>query len=307
MQKPLFIITGPTASGKSSLGLKLAQAIHGAIICADSRQIYREFDIGTATPSAQEMALAPHYLFNLVAPTDTFTVAAYVEALNNQLNSCWDKGEVPIIVGGTGLYINSFLYGYSLPQVPPQQDLRDRLLAEEAQEKGVLHRRLKVVDPQAGERIHVNDLHRTVRALEVFEITGETISSRQNRSYELLYPQVHYMAIATPKEKLYERIQARIQAMIDEGLIEEVKALIDKYGPDLPLLKTLNYVEIQSYLKGELSLEQAQEKMFIQTRQYAKRQRTWFKKDPHIHWYSPEEAAQKLPHWIAQFTKELAP
>ncbi len=280
----LIALAGPTSVGKSELGLLLAERLDGEILCADSRQIYRELSIGTAKPDAAEQARVPHQLFDIADPRETFTVAQYREAAEAAIQEVSARGRVPILVGGTGLYFRTLLYDYSIPEVPPQEALRAELEAQEALEPGVLHRRLQQSDPITAERLHLNDVRRIVRALEVEHVTGQPISHWQTRSSGLSRP-CRYLAVTALKEILYRRIQQRIERMFMDGLLDELKSLREIYGADLPLLQTLNYAETGQYLDGLLSLEAAKEAMFIHTRQYAKRQQTWFKRDAEIQWH----------------------
>ncbi len=294
----LIALAGPTASGKTRLSLALAKALNGEIICADSRQIYEDMQIGTAQPTSEEQAEAPHHLFNFISPTVKYSVASYRKAAQAKIKEIQERGKQPILVGGTGLYFRTLLYAYNLPEVPAQPELRARL-EQEPLEK--LKADLLAVDPVAGERIHVNDRFRLVRALEVFHTTGKPISSFQTRSEGLSIPCV-YIGLRLSKDFLYERIQKRIVQMFDMGLVDEVQALQQKYGADLPLLSTLNYAEVVDYLKGTLTLEATQEKMFIHTRQYARRQRTWFQRDKDIQWYdiAPDTDVQHIVEEVAQ-------
>lgn len=280
----LIAIAGPTAVGKSALALSLAQSLAGEILCADSRQIYKDLDIGTAKPSLQEQSLVPHHLFDIADLRETFTVAQYRRAAEEAIAEIQSRGKVPILVGGTGLYFRTLLYDYQIPKVEPQPELRQRLEAQEAQSPGSLHQQLQASDPITASKFHPNDVRRIVRALEVQALTGQAISHWQGRSEGLQYDCL-YLALHSPKELLYQRIQDRIEVMIQDGLFDEVKALRQQYGADLPLLETLNYIESAQFLDGQITLEQAKEAMFIHTRQYAKRQMTWFRRDAEIQWH----------------------
>ncbi len=303
MQRSLIVIAGPTASGKSQLALALSQAFNGALICADSRQIYQDFEIGTAAPPAAERALAPHHLFNVIDPRHTYTVAEYQAAVQSLLPQIWDAGHVPILVGGTGLYLRSLLYAYQIPEVPPQENLRHTLETQEQADPGYLHSQLQHVDPDSAARLHPRDIRRIIRALEVYQVTGQPISAMQQRSTELRYPHCIYLGLRVERSLLEQRIRTRISAMINAGFVAEVEHLRATYGADLPLLQTLNYIEIADYLDGKSTLPQAQELMAIHTRQYAKRQMTWFRQDPSIHWLdwqAETSDVDKVLAWVQQ-------
>ncbi|MGV3526117.1 MAG: tRNA (adenosine(37)-N6)-dimethylallyltransferase MiaA [Candidatus Sericytochromatia bacterium] len=291
-------VAGPTAVGKSELGLRLAERLGGAILCADSRQIYRDLDLGTAKPSVADQQRVPHRLFDIADPRDTFTVSQYDQAAEQALAATHAAGQLPIVVGGTGLYFRTLLYDYTIPEVAPQPELRAEL---EARPVADLHRELVEVDPVAAARIHPRDQRRLVRALEVFLMTDIPISAHQQRALEL-QPNWIYVAVTAPKELLWKRIAQRIAVMVKDGLPEELEALRARYGRDLPLLQTLNYAEIGRYLDGEWDLATAQEQMLIHTRQYAKRQLTWFKRDPGLKWFeiSCPEDVQSAVDWVTE-------
>lgn len=292
----IIAIAGSTASGKTQLALELAAQLDGDILCADSRQIYRELDIGTAKPSLAEQKQVPHHLFDIADPLENFTLSQYCVAAETCFAQIQAQKRLPFLVGGTGLYFRSLLYDYTLPKVKPQPDLRAEL---ESWDNQRLQMELQRVDPVSAERFHLNDRRRKIRALEVFQVTGQPISQSQNRS-QTINRRCLYIGLRVPKERLYHRIQARIQTMLDQGLIEEVEALRQKYGKDLPLLQTLNYTEINAYLDQHWSLEVAKEKMFINTRQYARRQITWFKRDQEIKWFELHSSAdlKQAAEWV---------
>ncbi len=287
--KGLIVICGATATGKSSLALKLAQQLNSVILSADSRQVYREFDIGTAKPSPQEQVLVPHYLIDLCDPTETLTVADYQEQAQ-QLIEQFSGHCPPLLVGGTGLYIKSIVKGMKIPRVAPQGSLRQQL---EALGQPHCYQLLSQVDPISTTKIHPNDQVRTLRALEVYYVTGVPISEQQGEnppSYPILQIGLH-----CDPEPLRQRITQRTHQMIEMGLIDEVAKLGKKYGWELPLLQTLGYGEIKQYLMDKMTLEQAIEATIIHTSQFAKRQRTWFRAYPEIEWFnvdSPELESQ---------------
>lgn len=283
MQPSLIVICGATATGKSRLAMTLAQHLNTVILSADSRQVYREFDIGTAKPTREEQALIPHYLIDICDPTETLTVAEYQEKANHLISSL--PHSPPLLVGGTGLYIKAITRGLKIPRVSPHPQLRSSLKRLGQLQ---LYALLQQVDPNSATKIHPNDQVRTLRALEVFYITGKPISEQQGEnppSYPILQ-----VGLDCSPEVLTERIQYRTEQMLALGFVEEVKGLIKKYGWSLPLLDTLGYQEIKDYLAGETDLETAKELMVIHTRQFAKRQRTWFKGQSEIKWFDSEQS-----------------
>lgn len=289
---PLVVIVGPTGVGKSDLALALAKANRGAIISADSRQIYEGFDIGTATPSAAELAEVPHDMVSCVAPTYAYTVAEYQAAAREAIARRRAQGYLPFLVGGTGLYVRAVLDGLTIPPAPPDPAFRASL-------EGVpdLHARLAEVDPDSAARLHPNDRVRLVRALEVLHATGRPIGEFQHTTpcpYKLLY-----LGVGAPRAYLYERIDQRVLAMLEHGFEQEVAALAARWGWDLPLLATLGYVEIGAALRGELGRDEAIALMAQHTRNYAKRQLTWFRGDRRVRWLL-RDAARGTPELVAE-------
>ena len=295
----LIVICGATATGKSQLGLALAERLHSVIISADSRQVYREFDIGTAKPSLLEQQLVPHYLIDICAPMDTLTLAQYQQ----QAQTLIAAHPVPLLVGGTGLYIKAVAQGLKIPPVSPQPRLRSQL---QSLDQTQLRAFLQQVDPPAATKIHPNDRVRTLRALEVYYVTGCPISQQQGENPPN-YPILPIGLDCTP-QALTERIAQRTEKMVAAGLITEVETLIEKYGWDLPLLNTLGYGEIKQYLVGKISLAAAKELTVLHTRQFAKRQRTWFRADPQIEWFDAEatdlleQVWRRVQEFVAQAT-----
>jgi tRNA dimethylallyltransferase len=299
-QPALITICGATATGKSGLALALAQRLNSAIISADSRQVYREFDIGTAKPSLFEQKLVRHYLIDFCLPRETLTVADYQEQAQALISQQQESGSVPLLVGGTGLYIRSLVQGLKIPRVAPQLDLRSQL---ENLGQIQLYAFLQQVDPGAAQKIHANDLVRTLRALEVFYVTGKPISQQQGEnppSYPILQ-----IGLDCNPEDLQKRIARRTEKMIADGLVTEVESLCEKYGVDLPLLNTLGYAEIKQYLAGGISLEEAKELTVLHTRQFAKRQRTWFRGYAEIEWFNADDPdlLEKVWRRIQEFVK----
>ncbi|AFZ35671.1 tRNA dimethylallyltransferase [Stanieria cyanosphaera PCC 7437] len=274
----LIVICGATASGKSRLALELAQRLNTIIISADSRQVYQKFNIGTAKPSVTEQKLVPHYLIDICEPTENFTLAEYQIKAQNLISDA--ANDPPLLVGGTGLYIKSITKGLKIPRVSPQPELRSQLITLGQTQ---LYAWLTQVDAIAAQKIHPNDQVRTLRALEVFYVTGKPISQQQGENppdYPILQ-----IGLDGEVEELNRRIAIRTHQMIELGLVKEVAYLIQKYGQDLPLLNTLGYAEIKQYLAGDISLAEAIDLTILHTRQFAKRQRTWFRAYPEIEWF----------------------
>jgi len=271
----LIVICGATATGKSGLALSLAQRLDTIILSADSRQVYRDFDIGTAKPNVAEQKLVPHYLIDICEPTRIMTLADYQEQAQTLIASLEVKPL--LLVGGTGLYIRSIVQGMKIPRVAPQPELRSQL---ESLGQFQLYPMLQQVDPIAAQKIHAHDLVRTLRALEVYYTTGIPISEQQGENPPN-YP-ILQICLDSNAEYLDVRIRKRTEQMIADGLVGEVEYLCQKYGSDLSLLNTLGYQEIKQYLAREINLEEAIDLIALHTRQFAKRQRTWFRQSPNI-------------------------
>ncbi len=280
----IIVICGATATGKSSLALQIAQNFHSVIISADSRQVYREFDIGTAKPSVKEQKLVPHYLIDICQPTETLTLAEYQQQAQQLIDCyCFSKqtsSSPPLLVGGTGLYLKSIVKGLKIPRVSPHSELRSQLLALGQIQ---LYNILCQVDPLAAGKIHRNDKTRIIRALEVFYVTGKAISLQQGENPPK-YP-ILQIGLDCEPGVLKQRIASRTHKMIDMGLVTEVENLCQKYGQNLLLLDTLGYSEIKQYLAGDFDLDQAISLIITHTCQFAKRQRTWFRGEQQIEWF----------------------
>ena len=250
----LVAIVGPTATGKSALALDLAETLGGEIINADSRQVYRYMDVGTAKPPPQDFARVPHHLYDLVDPNESFNLALYLEQANLAVDDIYSRNRVPILVGGSGLYVWGFLEGMSIPHVPPNPDLRARL-EKEAATLGprVLHDRLNTVDPDAAANIDARNIRRVVRALEVFEVSGVPFS-KQVQKKGLDYP-VLIIGLNAPRDTLHPRTDSRVDSMIESGFVEEVSDLLGRgYGLGLPSMSGVGYKQLGSYLNGECTL-----------------------------------------------------
>jgi tRNA dimethylallyltransferase len=271
----LIVICGATATGKTGLAIELAQQLNSVVLSADSRQVYREMNIATAKPTIAEQNVVPHHLINTHEPCDALTVAEYQVAVQNLIRFYHEQQIFPLLVGGTGLYIKSVVQGMKIPRVAPQPDLRQQLASIDL---AILYQMLVQVDPDT--KIHRNDQTRILRALEVYYVTGRSMTSQQV-AVPPSYPILH---IGLDCDNLAERIRQRTWQMVEMGWEQEVKDLITKYGWDLPNLDTLGYAEMRQYLRGEIDLREAIELTILHTRQFAKRQRTWFRGIPEIKW-----------------------
>lgn len=280
----LIVICGATATGKSGLAIELAERLGSVVLSADSRLVYRGFDIGTAKPTVAERRSIPHYLIDICEPTQTLTVADYQDQAQELINKLLFGAPI-LLVGGTGLYIKSIVRGMKIPRVAPEPELRSQL-----QGLGQLqcYQMLKQIDPIAAQKIHGNDQFRTLRALEVYYITGQPISEQQGENppdYPILQ-----IGLNCESEALTHRIQKRTENMMERGFVQEVEQLCQKYGTELSLLETLGYQEIKQYLAGDISLETAKELIVLHTRQFAKRQRTWFRAVSEIQWFDADSS-----------------
>ena len=275
---PLLVICGATASGKTALAIELAHAFDGEIVNADSRQIYRGMDVGTAKPTAVERASARHHLLDIVEPDDDFSLGLYVKLAHAAIAEVQFRGKLPLLVGGTGLYVRAVSKGFDVPEVPPDRELRRRLESV-AEENGseVLVERLNALDPVSAARIDPKNVRRVIRAIEVSTALGEPFSSRRHHAspYNALT-----IVLEAEKPVLFERADRRLEAMVREGFVSEVSRLLEAgYHAELPSMSALGYRELGRYVRGESTLEQALDATRISTRAFIKRQITWFKKD----------------------------
>jgi tRNA dimethylallyltransferase len=301
-------IVGPTGAGKSALAMEVAERADCEIINADSRQFYRGMDVGTAKPSAEDRARVPHHLIDVRDPDETLDVAEFARLARAEIEGIAVRGRHPLVVGGSGLYLRVIRGGiFSGPAA--STEVRSRL-GKVAEERGVahLHSQLREIDPEAANRIGVNDRYRIVRALEVFELTGETISAHQRRHQfaDLGYDTLT-VGVEVDRKKLYEAIDNRFDAMIAAGLVEEVRALVDAgYSPGKAPLSTIGYKQMAAYLRGEVELDEAIALAKQESRRLAKRQLTWFRREPQIVWLDPERGADDALGLFAKFFRREA-
>ncbi|MGE5553155.1 MAG: tRNA (adenosine(37)-N6)-dimethylallyltransferase MiaA [Betaproteobacteria bacterium] len=285
----LLAIVGPTAVGKSEVGVRLAQLVAGEIVSADSMQVYRGLDIGTGKLPPEERGGIPHHLIDVIEPEEPFSAAEYERLALAAIASIHERGRLPILVGGTGLYYRVVVRRYLFQGPGADPELRARLAAEAALHgPGELHRRLAAVDPIAAERIHPHDLRRIIRALEVYTLTGVPISAQQRVAAEPRFDLVS-VGLTAPRDVLYERIERRVDQMMERGLLDEVRRLV-KRGLEswLTSVQALGYKEFFPYLRGEEQLGASVERLKQETRRYAKRQMTWFRREPEVRWVSRE-------------------
>jgi tRNA dimethylallyltransferase len=292
---------GPTAVGKTALSLALAKEFDGEIISGDSMQVYRGMDIGTAKVSPEERREVPHHLIDIIDPDTPFSVQEFQQLAREKIAEISRRGHLPILVGGTGLYIEAVTHEYDMPHVPENPELRAKLKRfAETEGKERLHGRLALADPVAAAKLHPNDVRRIIRALEVYYVTGKPISEMKgkgNSPYDSLW-----IGLTMPRELLYERINERVDRMVAQGLVDEVKKLKERgYHLGLTSMQAIGYKEIISYLNGEMTLEQAISLIKKGTRKYAKRQLSWFRRLSEIHWFdvTRPECFQEIRQLVA--------
>lgn len=293
MKKPLIILTGPTSVGKTALSIKLAKSVNGEIISADSMQVYKGMDIGSAKITKEEMDGVTHHLIDILEPFEEFNIVKFQELAKKAMEQIYEAGKIPIIAGGTGFYIQSVLYDINFESNEDDKEYRTYLESIAATEDGekILFDMLKEKDPKSAEIIHANNVKRVIRALEFFEKTKTPISEhnetqRQNQSpYDFCY-----FVLNDDRDKLYQNIEKRVDIMLENGLVKEVKALHDKgYRKEMVSMQGLGYKEILDYLNGEISLERAVYLIKRDTRHFAKRQLTWFRREKCVTWVNKQE------------------
>ncbi|MDQ7828266.1 MAG: tRNA (adenosine(37)-N6)-dimethylallyltransferase MiaA [Armatimonadota bacterium] len=301
----LLVLCGPTATGKSAAAIALARRVGGEVVNADSRNVYRGLDIGTAKPTPAERAGVPHHLFDVADPREVFTVADYQRLALAAIEAIHARGRLPILVGGTGLYIRAVVDRLTIPAVPPDPAFRLAAEAEEAAHPGTLHARLQGLDPAAAARIHPRNVRRLVRALEVIHHTGRPLSAQQGRRGA---PEpVLQVGLRLPRPVLDARIDRRVEAQLAAGLVEEVRGLLAAgVPPTTPAMQGLGYKELIPYLEGRLPLDRAVALLKRNTRRYARRQEIWFRADPRIRWLDvegldAEAVAERVHAMLAAF------
>lgn len=292
-KKPLVVILGPTASGKTAFSLKLALEMDGEIISTDSRQIYRTMDLGTDKISAVIRSKIPHHMIDIRDPDQPYSLADFQRDAMRIIEGIHRRNKVPLLVGGTGLYISSIVQNYELPEVPPDPNLRKELEQELEKNGGqALHAMLAELDPLSASKIHPNNHRYLIRALEI-NLASKRNAGEQKKKRPCPF-EVLQIGIEWPNEILFERIDRRVDEQIQTGLIEETRGLLDQYDRHLPSMSGLGYKQIIQYLEGEISLEDAVALIKKETRDYARRQKTWFKRDSTIYWISGEALAKEL-------------
>lgn len=297
MRKPIVIvIAGPTASGKTALGVLLAKKIGGEVISADSMQIYKDMTIGTAKPIPEEMDGVPHHLIDFVSPDSRYSVADFKKDAEKKIEEILKKGKVPIVVGGTGLYIDTLIYGIEYPEIGIDEQLRKKLMKEAETEEGLakLYEQAKKIDEKAIEKVSRSDAKRIVRIIEIYNMTGKTKTEieAESRKKDVKYD-FKVFAINMDREKLYERINLRVDLMMEAGLVKEVENLLNKYNKFPTAMQGLGYKEVVQYFNKELTENEMIEKIKQESRRYAKRQLTWFRKNKNIIWLDGLEEKQK--------------
>ncbi|MDE6213049.1 MAG: tRNA (adenosine(37)-N6)-dimethylallyltransferase MiaA [Lachnospiraceae bacterium] len=309
-KRPLVILTGPTAVGKSALSIALAKAIDGEIVSADSMQVYRHMNIGSAKIRPEEMAGVPHHLIDVLEPTEAFNVVVFQEMAKQALAEIYGRGRIPILVGGTGFYIQALLYDIDFTENDEDTALRHSL-EELARREGAeaLYERLRAVDPASCESIHAHNVKRVIRAIEFYEKTGKRISEHNKEQRENISPyRAAYFVLNDEREKIYQNIDRRVDQMLAQGLVEEVQALREMgCHKGMVSMQGLGYKEILSYLEGEITLEEAVYLIKRDTRHFAKRQLTWFRREKEVIWVQKndiDQSSQTCLKFMQDFLRE---
>lgn len=303
----ILCIVGPTASGKSALALELARQLDGEIISCDSMQIYRRMDIGTAKPTQEEMSRIRHHMIDVAEPDESFSCADYVKLAETEIKDCAARGKLPIVCGGTGLYLDSLLRGADFEETAGDEKIREELFAfAEREGAHALHEELCKIDPESAEAIHENNVKRVVRAIEIYRVCGVP-KSELDRRPQLLGDRFDATVIGlryTDREKLYSRIEKRVDIMMSEGLLAETEALLSEgvFEKNHTAAQAIGYKELLAYIAGEEDIDTAVERLKTATRRYAKRQMTWFSAKPYVSWI---EADEKTFEEIVNCAKKL--
>ncbi len=294
-KKPVIAVVGATSVGKTGAAIRLARFVNGEVVSADSRYLYRGLNIGTATPTEAEMAGVPHHLIGILDPTDNYSLTLYQRDAMTAIAEIHQRECVPILAGGTPLYVNALLEGWRIPEVPPDPDFRtamENLASADGPES--LHRRLVQVDPVAAMRIPSANVRRVIRALEIHHHTGQRMSDLEGKSPPPF--RVLMIGLTLPREELYRRIDARVDVQIQQGWVDEVRSLLDRgISPDLPSMSAIGYPEIVDVIRGVLNLEEAVERIKFHTHRYARHQMTWLRRMKSVVWFDPRE-----PEWFGQ-------
>ena len=298
-KQKLLVIIGPTAVGKTKLSIEMAKRYNGEIISGDSMQIYRGMDIGTAKITMNEMEGIPHYLIDIKEPSENFSVAEFQHLVRDRISEIAKKGKLPIIVGGTGLYIQSVIYDYQFSDVPGDESFR-LMLEERAKEIGneALYKELLAVDQESAAQIHPNNVRRVIRALEIYHLTGKTMKDIQSTQQRDLLFNTALVGLTMERENLYSRINTRVDLMMNEGLLAEVKNLYQQGLRDCQSIQAIGYKEIYDYLDDRVTLDEAVENLKQNSRRYAKRQLTWFRNKMEVQWFDMTD--------VNNFSKKIA-
>ena len=295
-KEKVVVICGPTASGKTALSIELAKKINGEIVSCDSMQIYKEMDIGTAKTTKEEMQGIKHYMLDIISPEERYSVADYKKEAKNAIREILKKGKTPIVVGGTGLYVDSLIYEIEYPNIEFDEEYRKKLEIQ-VEKEGLenLYEQAKKIDPEAIKKISQNDKKRIIRILEIYHATGYNKTEQERKSREK-EPEFDYKVygLNMPREKLYKRIDLRVDIMIKQGLIEEVEKIYKKYSKFPTAMQGLGYKEVVEYLNNNLTKEEMIEKIKQETRRYAKRQMTWFRKNKQTIWLNAEDKQNNI-------------
>ena len=293
-KEKVIVICGPTASGKTALSIELAKKINGEIVSCDSMQIYKEMNIGTAKPTREEMQGIKHYMIDIISPDERYSVADYKKQAKESIKEILSKGKVPIVVGGTGLYVDSLIYEIDYPEIEFDEKYREEL-EQEVEERGLeaLYEKAKEIDEEAIKKISSNDKKRILRILEIYHATGKNKTEQEKESRKTPVEfDYKVFALNMDREKLYERINKRVDLMIENGLIEEVENIYKKYNKFPTAMQGLGYKEVVQYLEKRLTKEEMIEKIKQETRKFAKRQLTWFRKNKETIWLNADDTIQ---------------